>query len=135
MAELTNEKPSAMAAALMKLWYSLMWFSTITLGFDVWVLKDAASLPYVALGLIALCLPTIARVIRSINHYFELRREHAELKQKLELKRITDARIRERARERESLEQEELYAQREAAEGEALKDKYNNVNMAAFKPK
>ena len=135
MSASAKNKPSPMTSALMKLWHSLMFFSTVTLTFDVWVLKDAASLPYVVLGVIGLCLPSAVGIIRSITHYFDVRREHAEFKRNLELKRVREARIRTREREREMREQEELYALREAAEAESLRNKYSNVNIAAFRPK
>ena len=123
-------KPSQVESALMKLWNSLMMLSTAILGFFVFVLKDESVLPSFALGILGLCLPPVVRLIRTINRRMELNRKNEEQKRIAEINRIKRA----REREREMLEQEELYARKQAAENEAVKNILSNVNMAAFRP-
>jgi hypothetical protein len=125
-----DEKPNPIASALMKLWTSLMIFSTAVLSFYVFVLKDNSALPFVALGIAGLCIPPIVSMIRTLNRNHERKIKYKQLMHTLELEKLKQARIRERER----LAQEELYGEKEAAENEAAKEALKNVNMAAYKP-
>lgn len=119
MAEISfTQKPNPLASALMKLWNSFMFFSTIALGFDVLVLKDAASLPFVAFGIIGLCIPTILKIIRAAELRKERIRKHEELLRTIELERLQKARIQER----ENLELERLYGKRSRRSQDAQKN-------------
>ncbi len=131
MSDLGNGKPGPMASALLKFWRSLMIFCTLVLSFDVFVLKDYASVPFVALGMVGLLIPTVVNIISSINYRKDIKKKHEELVRTVQLEKLKQARIRER----ESLVQEDLFAKREMAENEAAKEALKNVNMAAFKPK
>lgn len=123
-------KPGLMAIALMKLWHSLMIFCTAILSFFAFVLKDGSAFISFLLGIFGLSLPSIVRLFKAILRHFEQQRKHAQQLRTIELERLKQA----RERERERLEQEELYAKREVAENEATKNVLANVNIAAFRP-
>jgi hypothetical protein len=130
-AEKTNDnvKPNAIASILLKIWSAIMIVSTAILSFYVFVLKDNSALPFVALGIIGLCLPPAVNMLRERARS---RRLHEELEERLrivQLERIKQAKEREMEREMERLKLEKKMAQYEVEEQNAIK----NTDVEAYK--
>lgn len=112
------EKHSPLASILLKLWNLMMILSTIILCFYVFVLKDNSVVPFVILGLIGLCIPPIVGLFRTMARNKRLREEHEKRMHEAQLARIREARERDAERQK----REQIFAQKEAVEHEAIKN-------------
>lgn len=98
--------------------------STAILSFYVFVLKDNSVVPFVVLGAIGLCLPPAVNTFRAMARNKQLRIEFEERIRQAELERIREV----KEREMERLRREQIIAQNEAAEQNAVK----NIDVEAY---
>jgi hypothetical protein len=113
-----NTKSNAFQAFLLKAWNAIMIVCTTILSFYVFILKDSSASPYVALGIIGLCMPPAVDMVRTAKRNRELEIKYEEQRQKAAMAR----RKQEREKEKKAQERERIMAANEFAERCALRN-------------
>ena len=122
---IAQESGSALGSILLKLWNLVMILSTSVLSFYLFILKDNSVLPFVALGIIGLCIPPVVGMFRTMARNKRLRIEHEQRMEQARQERIREA----RQRELERMQRERLLAEGE----EALQNAMQEIDVMAHK--
>ena len=121
MTEAANTAQNTTASRLLKVWYATMTFCTVSLYIIGIILKDSSVNWFVLLGIIAICITPVVRIIKAAKKL-------SELKERKEQKQMAAGRLANLStEERQEIEKEKKraaieFAKRHAAKSESPQD-------------